>query len=406
MLVGEKRRIIVVLRWVMAIALSYLVIFSARDPGGWRAGLCIALLLASNLALMRLPETTFHHPAFDPILVATDTALITAALWICGSAGADFFFVFFFVVFLAALGGRLELTALGAALAAVAYLSVLPAGMAWTPAALLRVPFFFVTALSYGYLASGARDAEGRARAAEHVIALKTAFLGTVSHEMRSPLSVILGYTDMLQDGVFGPTTPGHKEAIGQIHAHAFELLSLVDRTLNASRLESGAMAVHVEEFHIEKLLEEVRLAVAPYEKTPVRLLFATDKGIPPLVTDRLKLKEILVNLVTNALKYTAEGAVVVDVRWPMEDGVLEVAVEDTGMGIAPEHRAEIFGLYTRAPEAEERCLPGVGLGLFIVRRLIDVLQGEIRVESEPGKGSTFAVRIPRRLEATPELTA
>src|SRR6266436_5355732 len=68
MLVGEKRRIIVVLRWVMAIALSYLVIFSARDPGGWRAGLCIALLLASNLALMRLPETTFHHPAFDPVL--------------------------------------------------------------------------------------------------------------------------------------------------------------------------------------------------------------------------------------------------------------------------------------------------------------------------------------------------
>jgi len=193
MLAGDKRRIIVVLRWVMAIALSYLVLFSARDPAGWRSGLCIALLLASNLVLMRLPEATFHHPAFDPVLVAADTALITAALWICGSAGPDFFFVFFFVVFLAALGGRLELTALGAALAAVAYLSVLPAGVAWTSAALLRVPFFFVTALSYGYLASGAREAESRARAAEEVVALKTAFLGTVSHEMRSPLSVILG---------------------------------------------------------------------------------------------------------------------------------------------------------------------------------------------------------------------
>src|SRR5947209_16599545 len=208
MTAGAKRRIIVVLRWVMAIALSYLVLFSARDPAGWRSGLCIALLLASNLVLMRLPEATFHHPAFDPVLVAADTALITAALWICGSAGPDFFFVFFFVVFLAALGGRLELTALGAALAAVAYLSVLPAGVAWTSAALLRVPFFFVTALSYGYLASGAREAESRARAAEEVLALKTAFLGTVSHEMRSPLSVILGYTDMFRDGVFGTITP------------------------------------------------------------------------------------------------------------------------------------------------------------------------------------------------------
>src|SRR5262249_22246532 len=153
-LVGEKRRIIVVLRWVMAIALSYLVIFSARDPVGWHSGLCIALLLASNLLLMRVPEAIFYHPAFDPALVAADTALITAALWICGSAGPDFFFVFFFVVFLAALGGRLELTALGAALAAVAYLSVLPPGTARTPAALLPVPFFFVTALSSGSLAS------------------------------------------------------------------------------------------------------------------------------------------------------------------------------------------------------------------------------------------------------------
>ena len=392
MLAGDKRRIIVVLRWVMAIALSYLVIFSARDPAGWRSGLCIALLLASNLVLMRLPEATFHHPAFDPVLVAADTALITAALWICGNAGPDFF-----VVFLAALGGRLELTALGAALAAAAYLSVLPAGVAWTSAALLRVPFFFVTALSYGYLASGAREAESRARAAEEVVALKTAFLGTVSHEMRSPLSVILGYTDMFRDGVFGTITPAHEDAIRQIHAHAFELLALVDRTLNASRLESGAMPVHVEEFHIGKLLDEVRLAVAPYQKTPVRLLFATDQGIPPLVTDRLKLKEILVNLVTNALKYTAEGAVVVDVRWPTRDGIVEVAVEDTGMGIPPEHRTEIFGLYARGPEAEARGLPGVGLGLYIVRRLIDVLHGEIEVESEPGKGSTFAVRLPVR---------
>jgi len=406
MLAGDKRRIIVVLRWVMAIALSYLVIFSARDPAGWRSGLCIALLLASNLVLMRLPEATFHHPAFDPVLVAADTALITAALWICGNAGPDFFFVFFFVVFRAALGGRLELTALGAALAAAAYLSVLPAGVAWTSAALLRVPFFFVTALSYGYLASGAREAESRARAAEEVVALKTAFLGTVSHEMRSPLSVILGYTDMFRDGVFGTITPAHEDAIRQIHAHAFELLALVDRTLNASRLESGAMPVHVEEFHIGKLLDEVRLAVAPYQKTPVRLLFATDQGIPPLVTDRLKLKEILVNLVTNALKYTAEGAVVVDVRWPTRDGIVEVAVEDTGMGIPPEHRTEIFGLYARGPEAEARGLPGVGLGLYIVRRLIDVLHGEIEVESEPGKGSTFAVRFPRCLAAIPELSA
>src|SRR5213595_2981489 len=149
MIASDKRRIVLILHWVLLIALSYLVIYTrgARVPA---IASSVVLFLGSNLVLMRLPDRVFHAKLFDPTLVLVDTILITAGLWICGSAGPDFFFVFFFVVFLAALGGRLELTALGAALAAVAYLSVLPGRAAWTSAALLRVPFFFVTALSYG----------------------------------------------------------------------------------------------------------------------------------------------------------------------------------------------------------------------------------------------------------------
>ena len=106
----------------------------------------------------------------------------------------------------------------------------------------------------------------------------------------------------------------------------------------------------------------------------------------------------------TNALKYTDQGKVTVDARWAARDQCVEIMVRDTGLGIRPEERRAIFEPFTRAREADARCTPGVGLGLFIVRRLLELLRGELRVESEPGQGSTFTVRIPQRLEEAPHV--
>jgi signal transduction histidine kinase len=398
---AEKRKIILLLRWVLILAVSYLIVYSSPGAPGLAASLCVVVFLVSNLVLTRLPEAAFHHPAFDPLLVVSDIILITTALWLCGTAGPDLFFVFFFVLFLGALGERPELTAVGAVLAAFAYLGFLHRGPVWEAAILLRVPFLFVAALTYGYLAANAREARRRAQAAEEVLGMKRTFLATMSHEMRTPLNVIVGYAELLHEGMLGRLSPDQREGVAKMHEHAFELLELIDRTLKASRLESGALPVRREQFAVDALLDDVRIAVAPYERPEVALSFRAEPDFPPLHTDRLKLKEVVTNLVTNALKYTPVGSVAVDVRRPGEDGVVEVVVRDTGIGIPPDRRAEMFELFTRGPEADASCTPGVGLGLYIVRRLLDLLGGDIRVESATGAGSTFTVRVPRELAET-----
>ncbi len=216
----EKRQAIVMLRWVLMIALSYVVVFG----GGARieaAGLCVGFFLASNLVLMRLPARVFDHQAFDFLLAAFDLAGITFGLWLCGSAGPDFFFLFFFAIFLAALGERPELTALAASFAATAYLVFLYPGSGWNSALLLRVPFLFIAALMYGHLAARAREARARARAAEHA-------LGSISQDMRTPLSGILHYAEVLRSERVSNLTAEQRAGLAEINAQAIELLELI----------------------------------------------------------------------------------------------------------------------------------------------------------------------------------
>ncbi len=220
----EKRRIVVMLRWVLMIALSYLVVFDAQNRPAL-ALLAVMAFLGSNLLLMALPAWTFEHPAFDPLLVVIDMSSITGSLWLCGTAGSDFFFLFFFVLFLSALGERPEMTALGALLAAVAYLCLVERGPILDTATLLRVPFLFITGLTYGYLASRTRAAQARARAAEQA-------LGTMSDEMRTPLATIVRYSESLRADRLRNLTAEQREGIAKINGQAVELLELIVRRL------------------------------------------------------------------------------------------------------------------------------------------------------------------------------
>jgi len=227
MLGSDKRQMLVLLRWALMIGLSYLVLYSRGAPVEV-AGLFVGLCLASNLVLMRLPEGVVRHRAFDLVLVTFDVTLTTAGLWLCGNAGPDFYFLFFFVVFLAAVGDHPELTAVGAALAAVAYLALLYDGPVWDPAILLRIPFLFVTALSYGYMAVKAREAGARAKTVE-------ALLDSMSHEVRNPLRRILEYSDLLRDQTrLDELSPTQREGIARINTQAAELLSIVVGRMHA----------------------------------------------------------------------------------------------------------------------------------------------------------------------------
>ncbi len=216
-----------------------------------------------------------------------------------------------------------------------------------------------------------------------------------MSHEMRHPLHIIVGHSELLWNEGRNALGVVERECVARIRAQAFDLVRLMDRTLEAARLECGDVPLHLEEVPLEPLLNEIRVAVEPYRKSNVQLVFRVRERTSRVVTDRLKFKQVLANLVTNALKYTADGTVAVEIGWSEGDGSVEASVADTGVGIPPEVRDRIFDLFTRAPDAVQRGVQGVGLGLYIVRRLVDSLGGELRVRTAPGKGSIFAVRFP-----------
>ena len=233
---------------------------------------------------------------------------------------------------------------------------------------------------------------------------LKSEFLATVSHELRTPLNVIMGYTRMLAEGAGGDVTAEQQEMLESIHRHSKLQLDLISDVLDFSRLASGRVSVHVERFALAAVLEEIRaLHVGRQPGGDVAFVLDASPGLPEMETDRVKLQEIVRNLVDNAAKFTQRGSVTIEARAGAEAGWVVIAVRDTGRGISAEDLPRIFEEFRQVGEGPARTMSGVGLGLAIVKRLIDVLGGRIGVTSTLGEGSTFLVELPSRVprEAT-----
>lgn len=220
-------------------------------------------------------------------------------------------------------------------------------------------------------------------------------FVDTMSHELRSPLHVILGYTDMLGDG-----RADVDFAAGRIRAASLELLQLVENTMTAARFGSGKLSVQVSEFDLAALLDEVRetAAALPYVSGDVALRWEVAADLPPVRLDRLKVKEVVHNLVANGLKFTARGSVTV--RAARERDMIRIEVEDTGSGIPDDVQVRIFEMFERFEPAGAARPSGVGLGLYIVRSLVALMSGTVAVYSAAGQGARFTVRLPIRLAA------
>ncbi len=226
---------------------------------------------------------------------------------------------------------------------------------------------------------------------------LKSDFVATMSHELRTPLNVILGYADLLRDGEFGALSADQRDVMRRLEGSANDLLEMVNATLDLSRLERGLTPIDVEPIALGEWLAELGRSTAPLGlKSGVPLRLALAQGLPVVHTDPVKLKVIVRNLISNAFKFTAEGAVTLGAR-PYLAGV-EIAVTDTGSGILPEVLPIIFEPFRQGGAVETGHVPGVGLGLYIVHKLLDLLHGSISVDSAVGVGTTFRVVLPRAL--------
>ena len=233
----------------------------------------------------------------------------------------------------------------------------------------------------------------------ERASRLKSDFVATMSHELRTPLNIIMGYNDLLLDGGFGPMTEEQVDTLQRIEKSAEELLELITATLDLSRLDTGQVQLDVKAIDLADLVSELDSEISGLRENP-NVDFAWDVApeLPELRSDPAKLKVVLKNLIGNAIKFTHAGDVVVRLR--ARDGGVEITVADTGVGIAREMLPVIFEPFRQGEPAMTREYRGVGLGLYIVRRILDMLGGTIDAESNVGQGSTFRVWVPSRVAA------
>jgi PAS domain S-box-containing protein len=233
----------------------------------------------------------------------------------------------------------------------------------------------------------------------EQVSAAKTQFLANISHEFRTPLNAILGYTSMLLSGVSGALNEEQRKDLSRVESNGKTLLGLITDILDITRIEAGKLPLSIGEFTVPELVSEVMAELEPIiARSRLKMSTELDAGATVLRTDRKKVKQILLNLLSNALKFTHEGSVTVSARYKPV-GEVWLAVADTGIGIAPENQHKVFEDFHQVDSSLTREYGGTGLGLAICARLATMLGGRITLMSEPGKGSTFTLILPRPRE-------
>lgn len=247
---------------------------------------------------------------------------------------------------------------------------------------------------------------------------MKSEFLANVSHELRTPLNAIVGFTDLLREGVYGDLTPRQSGPVQRIEASAAHLRHLVDQILDLAKMAAGRLEVHTEQIDLRPFILEIATEIEPLvTEKKLYLSLALSAALPRVRTDPTHLRQILVNLLANSIRYTNEGTITIRSRMvpaidpavpahlrPPQDAPnpssrpwVVIQVADTGIGIAPTDQQRIFDEFEQvnAGPRGDSMNRGTGLGLPISRRLARLMGGDVSLDSKLGKGSTFSVWLP-----------
>jgi signal transduction histidine kinase/CheY-like chemotaxis protein len=232
----------------------------------------------------------------------------------------------------------------------------------------------------------------------------KSSFLANMSHELRTPLNAIIGYSEMLQEEAGELGQPELVPDLKKIHAAGKHLLSLINDILDLSKIEAGKLQLYIENFNLQATLQDVITTVQPLmEKNQNTLLVNIDPGIGQMHADQTKVRQILFNLLSNAAKFTKNGDITLSgklLRSPEGDRV-RLQVHDTGIGMTPEQIDKLFQPFVQADASTTRKFGGTGLGLAITRHFCQMMNGEVKVDSQPGQGTTFTVELPLQVPDT-----
>ena len=241
------------------------------------------------------------------------------------------------------------------------------------------------------------RELEQKSRELEAASRHKSEFLANMSHELRTPLNAVLGYAELIQDGIYGEVPKKMAEVLERIQQNGRHLLGLINDVLDLSKIEAGELTLSPVDYSMRELALDVASATeALASEKKLALEVDVPADLPRGRGDERRLTQVLMNLVSNAIKFTEAGRV--SIRAKVEDGSFVVSVTDTGIGIAPQDRERIFGEFQQVDSSSTRKKGGTGLGLAIAKRIVELHGGRIWVESTLGQGSTFAFTLPLRV--------
>jgi signal transduction histidine kinase len=244
------------------------------------------------------------------------------------------------------------------------------------------------------------REIADKSRLLEAASRHKSEFLANMSHELRTPLNAILGFSEVLAERMFGEVNEKQAEYLQDILSSGRHLLSLINDILDLSKVEAGRLELELGRFHLPTALDNALTLVRERAtRHGITLTQSVDERVGDIVADERKIKQILLNLLSNAVKFTPEGGRV-GVSVTAADGVITIAVSDTGIGIAPEDQAAIFEEFRQVGREDARKQEGTGLGLTLAKKFVELHGGRIGVQSQPGQGSTFTFTLPLRPEA------
>lgn len=229
----------------------------------------------------------------------------------------------------------------------------------------------------------------------QEVDRLKSIFLASMSHELRTPLNSIIGFTGIILQGVSGEITDDQRKKLTMVKDNANHLLTLINDVIDVSKIESGQIEPFIEEFDFADLMQEVKeLFKVAVDEKGLDLSLRMPEGLI-IKSDERRVKQVVMNLVSNALKFTDKGKIEINVM--EKDGMVEVSVADTGIGIRKEGMDKLFKQFSRIYIKDRPAVEGTGLGLYLSQKIATILGGEIKAESEFGKGSVFTFTLPLR---------
>jgi signal transduction histidine kinase len=402
----ERRRNVLLLRWLSIITTSYLLLFSPGGSGRPLVFVSILLLLASNVVLHSLsPRLMFAERTLIAIVLLDTSITSIAVLWVATIEPQVL--IFYFFVILQAAVGRSFRTTLVAAVATSALALVLNRNgslRSFSADALLWVPFIVCPGMLFAYLSEQLREDRERelerARdAALEASRMKSSFLRNMSHEIRTPLSVILGSVRIIGEDLAATGDESLRSLFEAVERNSTRLLNTVHGILDISRMESDSFKIIPTRIELGPFVQE---KVADFRK------LAEDKGLSlvekvdargaTVTFDEYCLSRALASLLDNAIKFTQQGSILV---WlgRSADGRLCLEVRDTGVGIEPAYLSHLYEAFSQENLGSTRPFEGSGLGMALAKKFLQINGAAISVESQKGKGSTFAIHFSRECE-------